>query len=149
MTLFYFGTGRLKEPHILNPDNETYSQIQRTMAVTSEGSDASVATPVSSTSLDSQHLFKAGAGSLLSVSGFSSTSDGFLILLDRAAADAANGAIVPITTPLPVYAGQSSFAEWRAAAVPFTAGLVGVFSTNASPFVLTLGTNFFFSAQVR
>ena len=43
----------------------------------------------------------------------------------------------------------ASIAEWRAAAVPFTAGLVGVFSTNASPFVLTLGTNFFFSAQVR
>lgn len=114
-----------------------------------QGADGAIM-PITSTALEGSRIFKEGPGDLKSVSivstNSSPTGDGFLVLMDALTVPA-NGAVTPLTTPLPVYAGQVSSFEWKTP-VHFDVGLVGFFSTNANPLIKAEGTNAIFSAQV-
>ncbi len=132
-------------------DSVTGNKVQKAGLCSSTGAIINPAifqpvTPVRSSSLESSHLFKSGAGSLVDASCFA-TADGFYMLFDATSAPA-DGAVAPLTTPIPVQAGQSvSYVFPASFPLSFATGLTGVFSTTG-PFTKTAAASAFLAARV-
>jgi hypothetical protein len=106
-------------------------------------SSSSPITPVVSGALESNHVLKNAAGTLISLN-ISPTVDGYLMVFNATSAPA-DGAVTP-TLCIPVAAGQVSALQW-AVGETYSTGITAVMSTTGC-FTKTASATAFFHAQV-
>jgi hypothetical protein len=110
------------------------------------GSDVPIA-PVRSTAPESSHVFKASAGNFFD--GYCTTGSvaGYCMLFDATAAPA-DGSVTPFAAISVAANSTASFNLATGHSMPFTTGLVGVFSSTG-PFTKTSSATAFLSARVQ
>ncbi len=110
------------------------------------GSDVPIA-PIHSSVIEASHIFKASAGNLFDAYCTATTTAGFCMLFDSTTAPS-DGSVTPYAVINVAANSTTSFNLATGHSMPFTTGIVGVFSSTG-PFTKTGSATAFLSARVQ